>query len=64
LFLSIGSRGLKTKIYLPFFSTNAVNTIDPVDSSRPRSAMEYDAMGRLVKTVNPDGTYASVAYDD
>ncbi|KAF0187642.1 MAG: YD repeat-containing protein, partial [Gammaproteobacteria bacterium] len=58
------SRGLKTKQYLPYFSANPVDTIEAINSTGPRSTIEYDAMGRAVKTINPDGTYASAAYDD
>lgn len=58
------SRGLKIKQYLSYFSTSLLDTIVPVDPARARSTIEYDAMGRPVKTINADGTYASAAYDD
>ena len=58
------SRGLKSKQYLPYFSASSVNAIDPINFSAPRSTIEYDAMGRAVKTINPDGTWASASYDD
>ncbi|MBI5149483.1 MAG: fibronectin type III domain-containing protein [Candidatus Omnitrophica bacterium] len=57
-------RGLVSNQYLPFFSTGALDTIVSIDPGRPHSSVEYDAMGRPVKTINPDGTFAGVSYDD
>ena len=58
------SRGLKSRQYLPAFSTNPMDVIDTIDTAKPHTLMTYDAMGRAVKTTNPDGTFASVSYDD
>ncbi len=59
------SRGLKNQIYLPAFSTNPMDVIDAIDDTKPYTTINYDAMGRAVRTTNPDGrTYASVSYDD
>ncbi len=58
------SRGLKIRQYLPYFSTNPVDMIEPINSSGPSSTILYDAMGRPVRTTNADSTYASVVYDD
>lgn len=57
------ARGLPIKKYLPFFSETPIDEIDPVDPNRPHITIDYDAMGRVVETVNPDGTYASIVYD-
>jgi len=56
-------RGLSIKKYLPYFSINPVDVIDPIDSTRPFVEIDYDAMGRAVQTTNPDGSYSSVLYD-
>ena len=58
------SRGLPRKKYLTFSSTNGMTTMDAITTTRPAATMEYDAMGRMVRSVNPDGTYASVGYSD
>ncbi len=58
------SRGLPEKKYLPFFSTNSLDTIETIDTTRPFTTITYDAMGRAVDTLNPDNTHASVSYDD
>jgi len=57
-------RGLPVKKYVPFFSSNPLQTVEPIDPDRPHTTISYDAMGRVVQTTNPDGTYASVSYDD
>ncbi len=58
------SRGLPVKKYFSFFSNNSIDSIDPINTSGPKSTLLYDAMGRAVRTTNPDGTYASASYDD
>ncbi len=58
------SRGLPIKKYLPFFSTNPMNSVDVINSNNPHSTIDYDPMGRAVKSTSPDGTYSSVIYDD
>ncbi len=57
------NRGLPIKKFLPFFSTNPLDTIETVDNTRPYTTYDYDDLGRLIKTTNPDGTYATVDYD-
>ncbi len=61
---SYNSRGLPEKKYLPFFTTVDMNSMTAIDTSKPKATLDYDAMGRLIKTTNANGTYASVAYDD
>ncbi|MBI5415287.1 MAG: fibronectin type III domain-containing protein, partial [Candidatus Omnitrophica bacterium] len=58
------SRGLKSRQYLPAFSTNPMDVIDSIDTTRPNTLITYDAIGRPVRTTNPDGTFANVSYDD
>lgn len=57
-------RGLPIKKYLPFFSVNPVDTIEVIDDNRPHTIFQYDLQGRLVKSINPDGAYSTVQYDD
>ncbi|HPN56603.1 MAG TPA: toxin TcdB middle/N-terminal domain-containing protein, partial [Candidatus Omnitrophota bacterium] len=58
------SQGLPEKQYVPKFTNFGFNEIDTINPETPHTTSEYDAMGRLVQSTNPDGTYASVAYDD
>jgi len=58
------SRGLSEKKYLPYFTTNPMGTIDPINTNNPYTTIEYDDMGRAVKSINPDGSYSTVEYDD
>lgn len=58
------SRGLPQKKYLPRFTNTPITTADPIDTSVAHTTIAYDAMGRAVQTTNPDGTYATVIYDD
>jgi RHS repeat-associated protein len=62
-------RGLPVKQYLNRFVNTDLLTVDAIDPSHPYVAVEYDDIGRPVKTIQPhapSGTafYASVAYDD
>ena len=58
-------RGLPVKAYLPFYTTNDLHTIDPIDPNTPHVRTEYDAMGRVVRVIHPDGvTYTNMEYDD
>jgi len=56
-------RGLPVTKYLPRFTTNDLNTVDPIDTSVPSSQAAYDPMGRVTTKTNPDSTYSSVSYD-
>ncbi|MFA5088126.1 MAG: FG-GAP-like repeat-containing protein [Candidatus Omnitrophota bacterium] len=58
------SRGLVERQYLPYFTTNPLDSLDPLDTNRPHTTTQYDAMGRAVKTINPDGSFVSAEYDD
>ncbi|HOW36576.1 MAG TPA: SpvB/TcaC N-terminal domain-containing protein [Candidatus Omnitrophota bacterium] len=58
------SRGLPVKKYFPFFSTNPINSIDPINPNNPHATITYDAMGRAIQTTNSDGTYVTAIYDD
>jgi len=58
------SRGLPQKKYLSRFTATPLTTPDPIDPSVTHTTTTYDAMGRAVQTTNPDGTYATVIYDD
>lgn len=58
-------RGLPVKAYLPYYTTNDLNILDPVDPDVPFVLTEYDALGRVVRVTQPDGvTYSNVEYDD
>ncbi len=58
------TRGLPVKKYVSFFSQEPFGAIVAVDTSRAHTLTVYDVVGRAVKTIFPDGTYASVSYDD
>jgi YD repeat-containing protein len=58
------ARGLPFKQYLPYFTSVALDTPNAIDPSQPRTTIEYDSLGRVTKTINPDGTYATVVYGD
>ena len=58
------SRGLPSEKYLPFFSTNSLDTIESINAGRAHYVIAYDALGRIVRNTNPDGTtYSTVEYD-
>lgn len=57
------SRGLVDKSFLPYFSANTLDTIEPIDLTKAYVSYQYDALGRATKTINPDGTYSTRSYD-
>lgn len=60
------SRGLPITKYLPFFTTSDFNTIDAIVSTRPKTTIEYDAQGRVTKSINPGldtSSFSTVRYD-
>ena len=57
-------RGLPERKYLPRFTANGLDVMDAVDPSKPHATLQYDAMGRVTNSINPDGTFSSVDYDD
>ncbi len=57
------NRGLAWKSYPSYFTNNDLDTIDPINPNLPYSEAQYDAQGRMVKSINPDGSYVSVLYD-
>lgn len=57
------SKGLPEKQYLPYFSTYSTNYVVP-DYGQPCATLLYDAVGRVLQVINPDGTLTSNAYSD
>ncbi len=57
------NRGLPVKKYLPRFTSNNLGVMDPIDPGVPSSKTTYDAMGRVLYSTNPDGSFSSVTYD-
>jgi len=62
--VEFNSRGLPEKKYLPFFSTNPIDSFESINPSNPHATITYDPMGRAIQSTNPDGAYATVEYDD
>lgn len=58
------SRGLPEKKYLAKFVLTPMTTMDALNTLDPYSSIQYDAVGRVVRSTNPDGTYSSVEYAD
>ena len=57
------NRGLPITKYLPYFTSNNLNTLDAINTTKPSSQAAYDPMGRVITKTNPDGTYSSVTYN-
>ena len=58
------SRGLPQKKYASYFTTFPFHFADPIDQTVAHTTSVYDAMGRVVQTINPDGSYVTIVYDD
>ncbi len=55
-----GARGLPVRSYLPYRAPGAGYA--PPASDAPHVQLRYDAMGRVVSTLQPDGALATVTY--
>ena len=55
-----GMRGVTARAYLPFRPTGAAYAVPPADT--PHTTVTYDALGRVLTTVGPDGGGAEVRY--
>lgn len=55
-------RGLPIEKHLPFFSKSLITDFSNAPSTNPKTTLVYDAMGRVIKTINPNGTYATAEY--
>ncbi|MBW2046567.1 MAG: hypothetical protein JRI96_17110, partial [Deltaproteobacteria bacterium] len=56
-------RGNIKEKYLPYFAESSPD-FSPPGYSRPHFTFDYDPVGRLIRTTNPDSTFSSIAYDD
>ncbi len=57
------SRGLPEKKYLPKFTNSPIGTMDEIIHDDSHATIYYDAIGRVVRTVNPDTTESKIQYD-
>lgn len=57
------ARGLVDKKYLPYFVNSSPNFVAP-SFSGPYASFQYDSLGRVIQTTNPDLTCSSVSYSD
>lgn len=55
-----GARGMPVRSYLP--QRVAGSAWAPPASGLPHTSMQYDALGRAIRTVRPDGSTATVTY--
>ncbi|MBP7428591.1 MAG: hypothetical protein KBC05_04115 [Candidatus Hydrogenedentes bacterium] len=55
-------RGLPARKYLPYFENGTLEYADPAYNT-PYASVFYDAMSRVVRAVQPDGTFASVDFE-
>lgn len=57
-------RGLPIRKYIPFTAKYNLEVLDQMTVEVPFASVEYDALGRVVKNINVDGSYSSTVYDD
>ncbi|MCB9771318.1 MAG: VCBS repeat-containing protein [Candidatus Omnitrophica bacterium] len=57
-------RGLPVKKYVSYLTSTPLTELDSLDTTQPYTLITYDAMGRVLRTTAPDGSYSNVIYDD
>ena len=61
--VSFNQRTRVQKQWLPYFTTHPGYELpDPTDPNTPYISYQYDALDRVTKTTNPDGTYSKVIF--
>ena len=58
--LTFNARQSERDQFLPYFDATLDYALPP--SANPHTTKRYDPLGRVTRTINPDGTYTSVAY--
>ncbi len=58
------ARGLPIKKYITHLTPIPLGSVGNVDKDQPFTAITYDAVGRILKIINPDGTYSNMNYND
>jgi RHS repeat-associated protein len=56
-------RGMVDKKYLTYFVNSSSSFVQP-NYAQPYASFQYDCLGRIVQTTNPDLTYSTVSYGD
>ncbi len=57
------SRGMVDKKYLPYFVDSSPDFVAPT-YAQAYSSFQYDGLGRVIQTTNPDLTYSTTSYSD
>ena len=57
-------QGRKKEAYLPFYVNSSSADYSPVPYGQPKATVEYDCLGRVIKTINPDETFSQAIYSD
>ncbi len=57
------SRGQVSEKYLPYFVEASPNYVTPTFETY-HSSFDYDPVGRVIQTTNPDLTYSNINYSD
>jgi RHS repeat-associated protein len=55
-------KGSIRRAYVPFFSNSPITAVGQLMPNSPFTRFMYDALGRLVKTVQPDGGVSTVCF--
>lgn len=58
--LTFNARQQERDQFLPYFASSFA--YQPPDPALPHSSKEYDALARVVRTINPDGSFTSVDF--
>jgi len=63
-FNTYDDRGMVSKAYLPYTAPSVSASYLPEDASKAYALSQYDALGRVVQLIHPDGTSTSKSYTD
>ncbi|MFC1514729.1 toxin TcdB middle/N-terminal domain-containing protein, partial [Candidatus Omnitrophota bacterium] len=61
--VTFDSRGKVKEKYFPYFVDASANFIPPTYAQQ-KVTFDYDAVGRVIKTTNADGTFSTASYSD
>ena len=62
--VTYNSRGQIEKQYLPYYQYSTTSSFSSPNTAGYYFSFDYDPVGRLTQSTNPDGTYSSTNYSD
>lgn len=61
--VTFDQNGRTRQKFVPYFSGDPQENFSEPNLNQPHITIDYDALGRITRTTNPDNTFSTIAYD-